>query len=356
MRRPDFTDPYEAARVSSFMEPAECGRWKIIRFTITERHALFSYVHAMQEGESPGERQMRAQRTIPPGEYLCLQRRGTPEEIADITEGLVLDGHAADGDPLYVPVMSDTPSEIREHGLAFDAVGDVLITGLGLGCIVSALLAKPEVKSITVVEIDRDVIALTGPYYEDEPRVEIVNMDAIAAASKFEDEGRSFDYGWHDIWSHIADRNLDDDSVAEHGISYERMFEAYHHLCDLQEAWGYNEALLMQQHKDDAKERLWAWAEKFLAADDEERVKLLQYFHAIQVLPDLDMGDEIPDELFAFALEHLHVEDSTYVQVQARGGVGKIAEELEKQLESERNHVPEPMARPNEVPEANVAL
>lgn len=353
--RPQFTDVLEATRVSTFMEPAECGRWKIVRFTISERHALFSYIQAMQEGDTPGERQMRAQRTIPPGEYICLQRRATPEEIADITNGDVVDGYAPDGDPLYVPIMSDTPSEIREHELAFDAVGDVLITGLGLGCIVSALLTKPEVRSITVVEIDKDVIALTGPYYENEPRVEIVNMDALDAADKFAAEGRWFDYGWHDIWSHIADRNLDDDSLAEHGISYERMFNAFNDVCDMQEAWGWQEAKLMQHHKDVAKEALWAWGEKFLAADDEERVKLLQYFHAVQVLPDVDMGDEIPDELFAFALEHLHVEDSTYVQIKARGGVGKIAEDLKEHLELERNYVPDPMARPNEVPEANIA-
>ena len=42
--------------------------------------------------------------------------------------------------------------------------GDVLVAGLGLGLIVHALDARPEVRSITVVERDADVIALVRPY------------------------------------------------------------------------------------------------------------------------------------------------------------------------------------------------
>jgi hypothetical protein len=356
-RRPEFKDPWQAARVSSFMEPAEHGRWKIIRFTITEKHALFSYMHAVAEQGSREEREMRAQRTIAPGEYISLQRRATAGELQDIMDGVVVDALAADGDPHYIPVMSDTPTEIREHADAIaEAEGDVLITGLGLGCIVSALLAKPEVNTITVVEIDKDVIALTAPYYEDEERVKIVNMDALAAAKVFKELGVYFDYAWHDIWSHIADRNLYDDALAEHGISYETMFDTWDECCALQGAWAWVEAKAMEAIKARDMSNLHAWSDRFLAStDDEERIGLLHHFHVVHHLRQWNLGDEIPQEAMEFALEHLKVRESTAQQIAARGGLDKIAEDLRERLEFEREYTPDPMERPNEVPEANVA-
>lgn len=357
-KRPEFKDPWEAAKVSSFMDEAEHGRWRIKRFTITDHMALMDHLAAHVEADSREERQMRQSRSIPPGTYLSLQRRATPGEIKDLEDGRVVDGFAPDGDMRFVPIMSDTPTEIREHELAIDgAEGDVLITGLGLGCIVSALLAKPEVTSITVVEIDRDVIALTAPYYEDEPRVEIVNMDALGAAVLFQNEGRWFDFAWHDIWSHIADRNLDDDSLAEHGISYETMFDAWDPICELQEAWAYHEALAMMTVKQLQQERLWTWAEAFCGDDtpDERRRELLVYFHAVGHLPDVNLGDEINPEVLAFVIQHMRVEELTDQQIKARGGLHVIVADIKERLELERNHVPDPMERPNEVPEANVA-
>jgi hypothetical protein len=356
-RRPEFKDPWEAAKVSSFMVPAEHGRWKIVRFTITERHATISHMMAAIEQGSKEERELRMQRTIPPGTYLSLQRRATPGELKDIEDGDILDGGSADGDPNYVPVMSDTPTEIREHyEVIRDAEGDVLITGLGLGCIISALLVKPEVNTITVVEIDKDVIALTAPYYDDEERVKIVNADAITAAKTFYDLGVYFDYAWHDIWSHISAHNLDDDALAEHGISYERMFDAWADVCDVQAAWAWHEARAMRLIKERDMAELHAWAEEFInSTDDARRIYLLQKFHVVNHLRNYNIGEEIPDEAFAFALEHMHVRESTAQQIEARGGLDAIAEDLKERLQFEKEHVPEPMQRPNEVPEANVA-
>ena len=216
-RRPQFETMEEAVRVSSFMKNAQHGRWRIRHFTITERRFAMEVIAAQMDGEQ-GE--MALARTVPPGDYVCLTRKATPMEIEDIKSERVTDSFSPDGDPHYVPVMSDTPAEIREHAEALNyASGRVLITGLGLGVVLSGLLASNVVDHITVVEIDKDVIALTAPYYKDDPRVTIVNADALTFARTY--EGDDFDYAWHDIWSHIADRNLDDDSLAEHGISYE---------------------------------------------------------------------------------------------------------------------------------------
>jgi hypothetical protein len=109
-------------------------------------------------------------------------------------------------DRQWVPIMSDTPAEIVEHALALNnATGNVLITGLGLGCLPHALLSKPDVTRIDIIEIDPDVIELTGAYFID-PRVHIhqgsaADLSAVPADLRW-------DYAWHDIWSHISARNL----------------------------------------------------------------------------------------------------------------------------------------------------
>lgn len=361
-RRPNFIDPWAASKVSTFMEPAECGRWKIVRFEISERHAAISYAMAIAEGGSKEEREVRAARTIPPGTYLSLQRLAVPGEIEDIEDGSIADGHAADGDPRYVPVMSDTPTEIREHYEAIEgAHGDVVITGLGLGCIVSALLAKPTVKTITVVEIDRDVIALTAPYYADNPRVKIVNMDALTAAMYFHRQDAYFDFAWHDIWSHISDRNLDDDDLAEHGISYETMFEAWSFTCEDQAAWAYREARHMEYHKELQRERLKRWSDAFTAPDasDEERIALLIHFHVVNMLHTVNIGDEIPDEIYAFVVEQMGVREMTTQQIERRGGLAQMVQDIRERADVTFMELDEdsrdPMHRPNEAPEANVA-
>lgn len=354
--RPDFTDPWEAARVSTFMEKNGQGRWRLQPFSYTEEESRRAYLVAVAEGGLDVD--MRAARTIAPGDYICLMREMTAEERQDIEDGLVVDAEAPNGDPRYLPIMSDTPSEIREHAAAIEhASGDVLITGLGLGCIVSALLAKEDVKSITVVEIDKDVIALTGPYYTD-PRVTIVNMDAREAAAHFEREGAFFDYAWHDIWSHIADRNLDDDRLAEHGLSYATMFELYSDVVDTQDAWAYDLALRMEQIKTIKRHEAKRWVSAFTSptATDAQRAELLVYWHVIEQLPQFNLGDRVPEALYQYLADALGIRDNVAAQVMARGGFEKMVAEIAKSAaESLDDDDDEPMGHPNAVPEANVA-
>jgi hypothetical protein len=78
-------------------------------------------------------------------------------------------------------VMSDTPEEMRDHReAALRAHGSCLINGLGLGMILAAVLKKPDVTDVTVVETDPDAIALVGPTYDANPRLTIVHADALA--------------------------------------------------------------------------------------------------------------------------------------------------------------------------------
>lgn len=146
------------------------GPWEISRFTVSENEAAWERIQAIQSG-----------RCIPAGTYTRLthDRRGV--------------------------VMSDTPDEIRDHlGAVINARGHVLINGLGIGMVLGAVLRKPEVERVTVIEIDPDVIALVGPAYVD-ARVEIVQSDAYAYKPP-----RGVRYGmvWHDIWDAICADNL----------------------------------------------------------------------------------------------------------------------------------------------------
>jgi predicted membrane-bound spermidine synthase len=102
-------------------------------------------------------------------------------------------------------VMSDTPAERRDHlGFVQASSGDVLISGLGLGMCLGAVLRKPEVQSVTVLEISADVIALVAPSYKDE-RVNIVQADARQWTPP---KGKRFRAVWHDIWDDICSDNL----------------------------------------------------------------------------------------------------------------------------------------------------
>lgn len=102
--------------------------------------------------------------------------------------------------------MSTTTDELYDH-LEFVATarGVVLVTGLGLGCVVSALCRRPDVTRVVVVESDADVVALVGPALLEAfgARLEIYHDDAFRFAPPF-----LFDAAWHDIWPVIAPENL----------------------------------------------------------------------------------------------------------------------------------------------------
>lgn len=61
--------------------------------------------------------------------------------------------------------MSDTPME-RRTNLDFvkNATGDVLVAGLGIGFALLPVLRKPDVRSLTVIELHQDVIDLVEPH------------------------------------------------------------------------------------------------------------------------------------------------------------------------------------------------
>jgi spermidine synthase len=102
-------------------------------------------------------------------------------------------------------VMSDTPAEMRDHFEAvYQAKGSCLINGLGLGMVLKAILAKPEVTDVTVVEVAADVIDMVAPNYQD-ARVTYVCADALVYKPP---KGKRYQMVWHDIWDFITADNL----------------------------------------------------------------------------------------------------------------------------------------------------
>lgn len=94
-------------------------------------------------------------------------------------------------------VMEDSIHELRSHlNFMVKAHGEVLITGLGLGCVVRGVLANPNVRSVTCIEKSKDVLALVRPYMDNE-NLTIIQANALNWTA---DNRRNFDCAWHDLW------------------------------------------------------------------------------------------------------------------------------------------------------------
>ncbi len=106
-----------------------------------------------------------------------------------------------------VLLMSDTPEERRSNlPLAQHARGHVLIAGLGLGMVLPVVLAKVDVWSVTVLEINPDVIALIHPHYQHE-KLSVVQGDACAWLPP---NGQHYDTQYFDVWSEQSTDTIED--------------------------------------------------------------------------------------------------------------------------------------------------
>lgn len=99
--------------------------------------------------------------------------------------------------------MSDTWMERYTNAEALEkARGDVLIAGLGIGMVAVAMCRKREVTSVTVLEINPDVIKLIAPQIA-HPKLRVVQCDAYRPPFK----GRQWDTIWLDVWPTICADN-----------------------------------------------------------------------------------------------------------------------------------------------------
>ena len=96
---------------------------------------------------------------------------------------------------LELATMSDAVEDCRGH---------VLVAGLGLGIFPTLAAHKPDVTSITVVEIDPHITAISSPYIA-HPKVRVVNDSIEHFAQHPPPDATAFDYCFYDIWPAIQD-------------------------------------------------------------------------------------------------------------------------------------------------------
>lgn len=160
------------AKVQSVVPEGESGLWRVEKFHVTEDDIKIFNLRALWHTSS---------RMMVPGDFTKLTRNGKI-------------------------IMSDTPSEIRDHRYFIRvARGNVLVNGLGLGVCLQMLLAKSDVVSITVIEQSEDVIKLVAPSFVRPHRVEIIHASAFDWKPP---KGVRYDAVWHDIWDDICADNL----------------------------------------------------------------------------------------------------------------------------------------------------
>lgn len=162
---------------STRVKPHKFGNWRIEEFEVSQDEAELFNLRQLIIG--------KMEQCIEVGKYLKLEQ---------ISTGYV--------------VMSNTPMERKTNRIAYEkAQGSVLIAGLGMGMILEAILSKPEVTSIRIIEIDKDIIDYVGSFFRDDPRVEIVQGD-ILKYKPTKDE--FYNYIWLDIWDDINENNESD--------------------------------------------------------------------------------------------------------------------------------------------------
>ena len=178
---------------------SEKGEWKIDKFEVTEEAVKFQKMRSCNPS-SMGRGVFEA------GIYTKLMRNNEM-------------------------VMSDTPDEIDDLRLIISvATGSVLINGLGLGILPMIISEKENVKEITIIEIDRDVIDLVGKYVEDrckkyDTEITIIHADAFTWKPP---KGKRYNAVWHDIWNYICEDNLSEMT---------KLHRKYGKRCDWQYSW-----------------------------------------------------------------------------------------------------------------------
>lgn len=238
-------DPLIAAGlVGTYLTPQTDGDWSIKPFTVSENDATIDRLRSLGDGGG---------RFTPAGDYLSLSN--------------------ADG-----VMMSNTPDEQNDHRLFMElAAGRVLVSGLGLSCVVSGLLANDEVRHIDVIEKSEAVIRMVGPAFAAEPRVTIHHGDALTY--EWPDDA-SWTFAWHDIWQTIAPNNL---IAAEDADcpGYDQMLLRYAPLATYQGAWALDTSLLMQAAEALADERAEEWAARWRQTDEAGRREVLIDWHRL---------------------------------------------------------------------------
>lgn len=200
-------DILEAARAIDIPE-GESGLWSIDKITFQQDTPSF---------HGPNDRFI----ILPAGTYTHLRRV--------MAKGTTV-------------VMEDTPLELKTHlNFMLRARGQVLVTGLGLGCVVRGLLANPNVKHVTCLEKSSDVMRLVFPHMPDTRKLFVYELDAFEWAERAKPlDGFKYDYVWHDIW---ADRENGDPHLDS---LHMRLFKEFRKIAKHQGMWRMDRTIKSQ--------------------------------------------------------------------------------------------------------------
>lgn len=256
-KRLDRLKPFAAAfAIGEFIgAPSQHGRWETVPFFIDEQDMFTDYMRAHGDGKGRWSHGY--------GEFI---------KLFQTHDGAGPEG--ASGSELW---MTNTPQEIIDQIPAFEhATGRVLIHGLGLSCLVSGLLAKPDVTHIDVVEIDDSVISLVAPAYENENRVTIHQGNCIDFPWP---SGTRWDYVWHDIWAEINPDNLTTPDLAEGGVTYEMLHRSFGGRCAMQGSWAYEQARDHRKRLARMRQKRGRFNKKWRARSEEQRIDMLIDYH-----------------------------------------------------------------------------
>lgn len=109
-------------------------------------------------------------------------------------------------------MMSDGDMEKASNSrAAYQAHGDVLVAGLGIGMVLVPMLRNPDVKSVLVVEKWQEVVTLVYPHLCDYLGHELADKLAVTVGDVFTwkpETGQSWDWIYFDIWPDICTDNL----------------------------------------------------------------------------------------------------------------------------------------------------
>lgn len=169
-------DYLRAARCPPSLLPQEFGLWTITKKYAPEEEPARSMFRVLIGGDT----QTALERAV----------RVTTPVHPDFADEVITCGRGE-------IVMEDSHVELKRHlPIWLAAHGRVLVTGLGLGCVVRGLLASPNVSHIDVIEIDPDIALIVGEEFVGNPRVTLKIGDALT----LEPPGERWDFAWHDIW------------------------------------------------------------------------------------------------------------------------------------------------------------
>jgi spermidine synthase len=94
---------------------------------------------------------------------------------------------------------------IQSSNCILNAKGKVLLTGLGIGMCARALMNKPDVDEITIIEKEADIISLVKPIFKESKKIKIINDDAYIWLPP---KGTMYDFAWHDMFGLASFKTL----------------------------------------------------------------------------------------------------------------------------------------------------